>query len=338
MALKQSLSSPWAKTVVIATLSPASKDTEHSLNTLRHACIMDCSQKQQQQQQQDEGGTGGEGYNSSENRGAAEKETRFITGGVTKTVHLGEIDMSQFVAKRGEEQKTLTSNGNEFRRNEDDAELTEKEKYRQRRTRERAALGKLKETNLDAHRKLGLARKMVGQDEVQYLRLRASPPVDEEALQATEEEGDAGDEAQGSQGGSEGDEKLKKEQRAKEAKAMRLRNTLDSTVPLEMRLRQFRTLMKMNGLDPTMAKRILYDGQQENQVYQGAESTQSANSDSAYPPTSPLSARQHPASSSSSSSGMLAIFKAFFNKSKMTKTCRMRVLMWMFVIAYLSWC
>ncbi|CAE8677169.1 unnamed protein product [Polarella glacialis] len=29
------------KTVVIATVSPSSKDTEHSLNTLRHACIMD---------------------------------------------------------------------------------------------------------------------------------------------------------------------------------------------------------------------------------------------------------------------------------------------------------
>ena len=28
-------------TVVIATVSPASKDTEHSLNTIRHACIMD---------------------------------------------------------------------------------------------------------------------------------------------------------------------------------------------------------------------------------------------------------------------------------------------------------
>ena len=29
-----------SKTVVIATVSPASKDTEHSLNTLRHACVM----------------------------------------------------------------------------------------------------------------------------------------------------------------------------------------------------------------------------------------------------------------------------------------------------------
>lgn len=35
-----SFSLPTARTIVIATVSPASKDTEHSLNTLRHACIM----------------------------------------------------------------------------------------------------------------------------------------------------------------------------------------------------------------------------------------------------------------------------------------------------------
>ena len=31
---------PDARTVMIATVSPASKDTEHSLSTLRHACLM----------------------------------------------------------------------------------------------------------------------------------------------------------------------------------------------------------------------------------------------------------------------------------------------------------
>lgn len=40
MALKCSFTLPTARTIVIATVSPASKDTEHSLNTLRHACIM----------------------------------------------------------------------------------------------------------------------------------------------------------------------------------------------------------------------------------------------------------------------------------------------------------
>eukprot|EP00948_MAST-09A_sp_MAST-9A-sp1_P002524 g2524.t1 len=40
MALKQSFYLPSALTTVIATISPSSKDTEHSRNTLRHACLM----------------------------------------------------------------------------------------------------------------------------------------------------------------------------------------------------------------------------------------------------------------------------------------------------------
>ena len=40
MALKPCFLWPGSQTVIIATVSPASKDTEHSLNTLRHACIM----------------------------------------------------------------------------------------------------------------------------------------------------------------------------------------------------------------------------------------------------------------------------------------------------------
>ena len=39
--LKRSLDDPDALTVVIATVAPSSKDTEHSLNTIRHACLMD---------------------------------------------------------------------------------------------------------------------------------------------------------------------------------------------------------------------------------------------------------------------------------------------------------
>eukprot|EP01051_Picozoa_sp_SAG22_P012422 SAG22_NODE_1291_length_4852_cov_3.176310_2_plen_589_part_00 len=44
MLLKPQLSDPTARVVVIATVSPSSKDTEHSLNTLRHACVMDGQQ------------------------------------------------------------------------------------------------------------------------------------------------------------------------------------------------------------------------------------------------------------------------------------------------------
>ena len=38
--MKDSFALPDARTVMIATVSPASKDTEHSLSTLRHACLM----------------------------------------------------------------------------------------------------------------------------------------------------------------------------------------------------------------------------------------------------------------------------------------------------------
>ena len=55
---------------MIATVSPASKDTEHSLNTLRHACMM--------HGQQD----GAEG---------APTETRFVVGGTVKTVQARRI-------------------------------------------------------------------------------------------------------------------------------------------------------------------------------------------------------------------------------------------------------
>ena len=40
---------PSVKTVVIATVSSSSKDTEHSLNTLRHACVMDGQAKKRLQ-------------------------------------------------------------------------------------------------------------------------------------------------------------------------------------------------------------------------------------------------------------------------------------------------
>ena len=39
--LKSSFTDVKASTLVLATASPAAKDTEHSLNTLRHACVMD---------------------------------------------------------------------------------------------------------------------------------------------------------------------------------------------------------------------------------------------------------------------------------------------------------
>jgi kinesin family protein 2/24 len=57
-------------TVVIATVSPSSKDTEHSLNTLRHACIMD-----------------GQGDGKA-------RQSAHVTGGAVTKEALGEIDVT----------------------------------------------------------------------------------------------------------------------------------------------------------------------------------------------------------------------------------------------------
>jgi hypothetical protein len=122
MALKQSLNAPGSRTVVIATVSPASKDTEHSLNTLRHACVMDGQQ------------------NSS-------GEERFITGGVMRAEQIGEIDLTALGKERRAKLKAgvladpKVSNGNALdRKNVQEPELTEKEKSRRRKEAERKSM------------------------------------------------------------------------------------------------------------------------------------------------------------------------------------------------------
>jgi len=213
---------------VIATLSPASKDTEHSLNTLRHACVMSA------QQCLDD---------------SDKKETRFITGGVVKTVNLGEIDMSKFTSRRGEETPSLTSNGNEWKPNRADDVLSEKEKDRARRKREKLSLSKLKERCPQAHRLLGKARAMAGRDRRQYLRLRqpaqGDPTVESEPEEKLEEKSELNDPVVS---------------KANDFKATQLSKSFlhDDTTPHALKLRQFRTLMKMNGLDPDMAENYLH--------------------------------------------------------------------------------
>ena len=66
--LKASFYLQSAKTVVISTVSPASKDTEHSLNTLRHSCLMDGQ------------------YDNNNHNNNGEGETRFITGMILYTI------------------------------------------------------------------------------------------------------------------------------------------------------------------------------------------------------------------------------------------------------------
>eukprot|EP01031_Cornospumella_fuschlensis_P032897 gene32897-39783_t len=99
LALKSSFVLPTARTVVICTVSPASKDTEHSVNTLRHACLML-----------------GDNAEAEEGSGKAS----FIRGGKTTTEYIGEVNVAQ-IARMAKMQKKLhgevgdlkTSNGNQ---------------------------------------------------------------------------------------------------------------------------------------------------------------------------------------------------------------------------------
>ena len=75
--LKTSFTDPDAQTLVLATVSPAAKDTEHSLNTLRHACIMDGQQD--------------------EERAAA---VSWTSGGDSIKEEIGDIDQKATLAKR----------------------------------------------------------------------------------------------------------------------------------------------------------------------------------------------------------------------------------------------
>ena len=78
--LKSSFTDVHAATLVLATASPAAKDTEHSLNTLRHACVMDGRRT--------DGPTGGASH---------------IRGGETRTEDIGEVDVRAAQASRGSE-------------------------------------------------------------------------------------------------------------------------------------------------------------------------------------------------------------------------------------------
>lgn len=76
LALKDALTDPEARSLVICTVSPTSRDTEHTISTLRHACVMD-------------------GQMASD-----ESESRFLTGGVVTTEMIGTVKLGQ-VATNG---------------------------------------------------------------------------------------------------------------------------------------------------------------------------------------------------------------------------------------------
>eukprot|EP01060_Flectonema_neradi_P028719 TRINITY_DN3866_c0_g1_i4.p1 TRINITY_DN3866_c0_g1~~TRINITY_DN3866_c0_g1_i4.p1 ORF type:complete len:752 (+),score=142.90 TRINITY_DN3866_c0_g1_i4:61-2316(+) len=75
------------KTMIIATISPSSKDTEHSLNTLRHASIMD-------------------GQGTGQAAGSSH-----LVGGTTTKEPLGSIDVSALGRAKFQERKALKAKG-----------------------------------------------------------------------------------------------------------------------------------------------------------------------------------------------------------------------------------
>jgi hypothetical protein len=153
MALKGAFTIPEARTVVIATISPSSKDTEHSLNTIRHACMMD----------------------GQHDFGANASESRFMTGGKVTRVEMGAIDVSDLVRKNrmemkrnGEVHALKTSNGNI---KQDYIELSEKEKLRIRRQAEKNAYNILNPRSKEA---LNNARKNRHGNNRQFRRMRVA--------------------------------------------------------------------------------------------------------------------------------------------------------------------
>ena len=167
MALKDSFVLPTARTVIVATVSPSSKDTEHSLNTLRHACLMDG-----QSQKKDASG---------------ETEQRFMTGGTkSETYQIGEVNVTEIsrknreLRKKGEGPLARTSSGNYLGKDvtkvkqngpmtKPPPELTEKQKAKARRLADRQGLHRLAPPT----RELLLGhRERLGQEEQQLHRMK----------------------------------------------------------------------------------------------------------------------------------------------------------------------
>ena len=162
MALKGSFILPTARTVIIATVSPSSKDTEHSLNTLKHACIMDVNEGAKQR------AAAGQ---------PADEKGRSTSGMRSWTQEISSINVTReariLKAKNG--RGGLESNGNDgFQKDTGGAPLTAKEIRRQRIAAERRALSIL---SAEQREILKVARTQLGNnaiDDAQQHRLQRS--------------------------------------------------------------------------------------------------------------------------------------------------------------------
>ena len=165
MVLKSSLLEPTANTVIIATVSPASKDTDHSLNTLRHATLM--------------GGCSLANEEKSVKKSCEPAEKRFITGGIITKHPIGQLNISEITRRNQQQLKNRggvvdlkTDNGNELK-GEAAVDLTEKEKDAIRMQKERRSLKSME----SEHRLVLLqSRQLLGQNELQIRRQRRQKP------------------------------------------------------------------------------------------------------------------------------------------------------------------
>ena len=137
MLLKTSFNATNATTIILSCISPSSKDTEHSLNTIRHTALMDIT---------------------ADNSVASE------------TTQVGAVDISR-ISKRNRDHGTpdlQTSNGNEnVYHNE--IVLTPKEKLLQLKKRETEAMRQLRP---EYRKLLQNARASLGSNELQSRRMR----------------------------------------------------------------------------------------------------------------------------------------------------------------------
>jgi hypothetical protein len=169
LALKNSFFLPTARTIVIATVSPASKDTEHSLNTLRHACLMN-------------------GQEEKTNTDTGEKETRFVTGGKTITEQIGEVNVAKLAKKNFERKKSnngemlelKTNNGNTTdsklaRAANKEVEITDKMKRKMMRMSENRSWITLSD---QVKRIINESRERIGKDEKQLMRIQGGGRYD----------------------------------------------------------------------------------------------------------------------------------------------------------------
>jgi ribosomal protein L12E/L44/L45/RPP1/RPP2 len=278
MALKASFLFPSARTLIIATVSPASKDTEHSLNTLRHACIMDGQQEA-----------------DSANEPSSVKETRFVTGGTVEREECGEVDVTDIARKNmaikkstGKDADARTSNGNTVLPVESQLpETTERQKAKSRRASEKRMFAKL---NPECKTLLTAAREKLGNLQRQATRLRVGKPEADER-HGTEGAADGSSRWEKSDnfssaetncnryGGSgvsshatanadnakakeremeaEREREKERERKAKHDKRILFKKLHDSvyssaaTVPETLLKRQLVTLMKLNGFTPS---------------------------------------------------------------------------------------